>query len=91
MLDRVRIWTLRQAGHTLEEIAASVGVGKSSVQRILKEPPITSPESAPTPASHHAGRRANEQFRKRAGDSRFEVAVHGRAGESAHSDVKLGA
>ena len=56
MLDRVRIWTLRQAGHTLEEIAASVGVGKSSVQRILKEPPITSPESAPTPASRRIGR-----------------------------------
>ncbi|MBU0719094.1 MAG: IS21 family transposase [Planctomycetes bacterium] len=56
MLDRVRIWTLRQAGHTLEEIAASVGVGKSSVQRILKEPPITSPESVPTPRSRGIGR-----------------------------------
>ena len=56
MLDRVRIWTLRQAGHTLEEIAASVGVGKSSVQRVLKEPPITSLESAPTPASRRIGR-----------------------------------
>ena len=56
MLDRVRIWTLRQAGHTLDEIAATVGVGKSSVQRILKEPPITSPESAPTPRSRRIGR-----------------------------------
>jgi len=56
MLDRVRIWTLREAGHTLEEIAAAVGVGKSSVQRILKEPPITSPESAPTPQSRRIGR-----------------------------------
>jgi len=56
MLDRVRIWTLRGAGHTLEEIAASVGVGKSSVQRILKEPLITSPESAPTPKSRRIGR-----------------------------------
>ena len=40
MLDRVRIRTLRDAGHTLEEIAATVGVGKSSVQRILKEEPV---------------------------------------------------
>ena len=56
MIDRVRIWTLREAGHTLEEIASAVGVGKSSVQRILKEPPITSPESAPTPASRGIGR-----------------------------------
>lgn len=56
MLDRVRIWTLREAGHTLAEIAAAVGVGKSSVQRILKEPPITSPESAPTPKSRRIGR-----------------------------------
>ena len=39
MLDRVRIRTLRDAGHTLEEIAATVGVGKSSVQGILKPPP----------------------------------------------------
>jgi len=56
MLDRVKIWALRQAGHTLEEIAAAVGVGKRSVQRILKEPPITSPESAPTPESRRIGR-----------------------------------
>jgi len=56
MLDRVRIWTLREAGHTLKEIAAEVGVGKRSVQRILKEPPITSAESAPTPRSRRVGR-----------------------------------
>jgi len=56
MLDRVRIWALREAGHTLAEIAAVVGVGQSSVQRILKEPPITSPESAPTPKSRRIGR-----------------------------------
>ena len=52
MLDRVRIWTLRRAGHTLDEITVAVGVSKSSVQRVLKEPPITEPESAPTPLSH---------------------------------------
>ena len=44
MLDRVRIRTLRDAGHTLEEIAATIGVGKRSVQRILKEPAIHEPE-----------------------------------------------
>jgi transposase len=56
MLDRVRIRTLREAGHTLEEIAATVGVGKRSVQRILKEPAIQAPESAPTPTSRGVGR-----------------------------------
>lgn len=40
----------------MEEIAAAVGVGKRSVRRILKEPPITSPESAPTPESRRIGR-----------------------------------
>jgi len=56
MLDRVRIRTLRNAGHTLEEVAATVGVGRRSVQRILKEPPISGPESAPTPRSRRVGR-----------------------------------
>ncbi len=56
MLDRVWIRTLRDAGHTLEEIAATVGVGKRSVQRILKEPAIQDPESAPTPVSRGIGR-----------------------------------
>lgn len=56
MLDRVRIWTLRQAGHTLDEIAAAVGVGKSSVQRILRASPITKPEDSPTPKSRRVGR-----------------------------------
>jgi transposase len=40
----------------LEEIAATVGVGKRSVQRILKEPAIQGPESAPTPVSRDIGR-----------------------------------
>ncbi len=65
MLDRVRTWTLRDAGHTLEEIANLVGVGKSSVQRILKQPPIRIPESAPTPNSQRIGRPSQAQaFRK---------------------------
>jgi hypothetical protein len=56
MLDRVRIRALREAGHTLAEIAATVGVGKRSVQRILRAPPIQRPESAPTPKSRQVGR-----------------------------------
>jgi len=65
MLDRVRIRVLRDAGHTLEEIAASVGVSKGSVQGILKEPPITSPESAPSPTSRGVGRPSKvEVFRR---------------------------
>ena len=56
MLDRVRIRTLRNAGHTLDRIATTVGVGRRSVQRILKEPPITGPESGPTPKSRRVGR-----------------------------------
>ncbi len=49
MLERVRIRALRDAGHTLEEIAATVDVGKRSVQRILKGPTVQRPESAPSP------------------------------------------
>ncbi len=56
MLDRVRMWTLRQAGHTLEEVAAEVGVGRRSVQWVLKEEPVKSPESALTPQSRGIGR-----------------------------------
>ena len=56
MLDRVRIRTLHDAGHTLEEIAATVGVAKRSVQLILKEPPIAGLESGPTPQSRGIGR-----------------------------------
>ena len=56
MLDCVRIRTLGDTQHPPEEIAASVGVGRRSVQRILKEPAIKSPESAPAPASRGVGR-----------------------------------
>lgn len=66
MLDRVKIQALREVGHTLDEIAAAVGVGKSTVQRVLKEPPITSPESVPTPKSRRIGRPSGvEAFRDR--------------------------
>ena len=55
MLDRVRIRSLRDAGHTLQAIAAAVGVAKRSVQNILKEPRITDAASAPTPRSRRVG------------------------------------
>jgi len=51
MLDRVPIRTLRDARHALEEIAVAVCVARCSVQYILKETPITTPESAPTTTS----------------------------------------
>ncbi|MGQ0642133.1 MAG: hypothetical protein ACT4P6_15400, partial [Gemmatimonadaceae bacterium] len=41
-LKRHAIQVLRQAGHTLEEIAAQVAVGKRSVQRVVDEPMSTS-------------------------------------------------
>lgn len=56
MLDRVRIRALREAGHTLVEIASMVGVGRRSVQRVLKEPPIVDVASAPTGKSRGIGR-----------------------------------
>lgn len=67
MLDRVRIRTLRKAGHTLDEIADLVGVGKRTVQRVVKEPGITSDESGPTPRSRGIGRPSTvELFRPHA-------------------------
>ena len=41
MLKRHAIQVLRQAGHTLDEIAEQVAVGKRSVQRVVGEPMIT--------------------------------------------------
>lgn len=41
MLKRHAIQVLRHAGHTLDEIAALVAVGKRSVQRVAGEPMIT--------------------------------------------------
>ena len=40
-LKRHAIQVLRTAGHTLDEIAALVAVGKRSVQRVAGEPMIT--------------------------------------------------
>lgn len=59
MLKRHAIQVLRQAGHTLDEIATLVAVGKRTVQRVVDEPMITSqpPESlAPAPARRAIGR-----------------------------------
>ena len=41
MLKRHAIQILRQAGHTLDEIAEQVTVGRRSVQRVIGEPVMT--------------------------------------------------
>ena len=44
MIDRLKrhaIQILRQAGHTLDEIAEQVAVGRRSVQRVIGEPVMT--------------------------------------------------
>jgi len=56
MLDRLRVRTLVEAGHSQEQTAHRVGVSLSSVQRILREPPIKSAQSGPTPQSRRVGR-----------------------------------
>ena len=56
MVDRLRIQTLRNAGLSLQEVADLVGVGRRSVQNIVKEPPVTSLEEGSTPKSRGVGR-----------------------------------
>jgi len=56
MLDRVRIRALREAGHTLADIATQVGVSRRSVQRVLQEAPILDASTAPTGKSCGVGR-----------------------------------
>ena len=75
MLDRVRIRTFREVGHTLEEIAATVGVGKRSVQRVLKEPAIKTPESAPTAGSRGVGRPEKDQENSAQPPNRIDLRV----------------
>ena len=48
MADRLRIQTLRKAGHTLEEVAGQVGVTQRSVETIVQDPPVTSLDAGPT-------------------------------------------
>lgn len=47
MLKRHAIQVLRHAGHTLDEIATLMAVGKRTVQRVVDEPMITSPSTEP--------------------------------------------
>ena len=55
-MDRLRIQVLRDAGHSLREVATLVGVSSRSVQRIEHEPPISGLDAAPTPVSRGVGR-----------------------------------
>ena len=56
MVDRLRIQTLREAGHTLEQVADLVGVSRRSVQTIVQEPLVLSLDGGPTPKSRGVGR-----------------------------------
>jgi len=56
MVDRLRVRTLVEAGHSQEQAAHLVGVSLSSVQRILREPPIESAPCGPSPRSRRVGR-----------------------------------
>jgi transposase len=56
MLKRHAIQVLHRAGHTLEEIAAQVGVSKRSVQRVAAEPEIVQLDAASEPVRRRVGR-----------------------------------
>ena len=56
MLKRHAIQVLRAAGHTLEEIAEQVAVGKRSVQRVIGEPVITHHDTDLARAARAIGR-----------------------------------
>jgi hypothetical protein len=67
-LKRYAIQVLRSAGHTLDEIAELVAVGRSTVQRVVAEPMITeiAHVSDPPPARGRIGRRSKaEGYRHR--------------------------
>ena len=69
MTDRLRIQTLREAGRSVAEVAAQVGVSPRSVKRIAAEPAIASVDAAPTPASRGVGRPSKvAAFRSFVGD-----------------------
>lgn len=66
MLKRHAIQVLRQAGHTLEEIAELVEVGKRSVQRVVGESVITHHDTEQERARRAIGRPAKaEAYRAR--------------------------
>jgi len=56
MVDRLRVQVLREAGHSLQEIADLVGVSKRAVQMIVREPRITDSAVGITPRSRGVGR-----------------------------------
>ncbi len=56
MMDRLRIQVLRDAGHTLADVAELVGVSARSVQRVAAEPPVTGLDTAPTCKARGVGR-----------------------------------
>jgi len=56
MLKRHAIQVLRQAGHTLGEIAEQVAVGQRSVQRVIGEPMITHHDTEQARAARGIGR-----------------------------------
>lgn len=69
MLKRHAIQVLRQAGHTLDEIATFVGVSRKSVQRVVAEPAVTHDETDLERARRQVGRPAKaEPYRDRVGE-----------------------
>ena len=56
MLKRHAIQVLRAAGHTLDEIAEQVAVGRRSVQRVIGEPVITHHDTDVARATRAIGR-----------------------------------
>jgi len=56
MLKRHAMQVLRGAGHTLDEVAELVGVGKRTVQRVAAEPGITAPALERAAGARRIGR-----------------------------------
>lgn len=66
MLKRHAIQVLRQAGHTLDEVATFVGVSRSSVQRVVAEPAVIHDDTDIERARRQVGRPSKaEPFRSR--------------------------
>jgi transposase len=68
-LKRHAIQVLRQAGHTLDEIAHLLAVGKRTVQRVVDEPMITNCESDRVAPTRRLGRPSKaDAYRERVTD-----------------------
>jgi transposase len=66
MLKRHAIQVLRQAGHTLDEVATFVGVSRKSVQRVVAEPEVTHDDTDRERIRRHVGRPSKaEPYRSR--------------------------